>query len=420
MFPHNMELEKIVIGCLSAGKSKHVTTLKEDDFYSTENQMIYKAINYMFTKNKTIDAITVSDILKNKLDDSLIYLMECVGLVTTTENIEHYIEQLQKYRIRRQAIKAAEQIKLIATQNEVDDVSDFKSELITLLDFDVGKENKKSESLYNLTTKVIDQLEAEAKEKNDGKLLYGLQELDIITAGLHKAELNIVAARPGIGKTAFALQVMLNLARRGTKCLFVSGEMANMQIVRRIMSNLTMVDGNKIRQPKNLQDNDWQKIAADLDLMANLPIEVTDNLLNVQDIRAYCKELKSKNKLDCLVVDYVGLMQTSKKCESRRLEIEDISRQFKKMTIELDIPIILLSQLSREAVKGRPELHHLRESGSIEQDADNVLFLHIPTDTDEKQDSFDIEVIVAKQRNGPTGFVKLQYFRKIFKFYSKQ
>jgi replicative DNA helicase len=345
--------------------------------------------------------------------------MECVGLVTTTENVEHYIEQLQKYRIRRQAIKAAEQIKLIATQNEVDDVSDFKSELITLLDFDIGKENKKSESLYNLTTKLLDQLDTEAKEKNDGKLLYGLQELDIITAGLHKAELNIVAARPGIGKTAFALQVMLNLARRGTKCLFVSGEMANMQIVRRIMSNITMVDGNKIRQPKNLQDNDWQKIAADLDLMASLPVEVTDSLLNVQDIRAYCKELKSKNKLDCLVIDYVGLMQTAKKCESRRLEIEDISRQFKKMTIELDIPIILLSQLSREAVKGRPELHHLRESGSIEQDADNVLFLHVPSDTDEKQDNFDIEVIVAKQRNGPTGFVKLQYYRKIFKFYSK-
>jgi replicative DNA helicase len=182
---------------------------------------------------------------------------------------------------------------------------------------------------------------------------------------------------------------------------------------------MSQVDGQKLRLCKSLKDEDWSKIASNTGLISKLPIEINDTISTVQEIRAYCRELRNRNALDVLIIDYLQLMRTLKKCESRRVEVDDISRQLKEMSLEFHIPIIALSQLSRESVEySEPELHHLKESGSLEQDADNVFFLHVPKDTDEFAESFDLKIIIGKQRNGATGFIFLRYFRKTFRFYN--
>ena len=216
--------------------------------------------------------------------------------------------------------------------------------------------------------------------------------------------------------TAYAIQLMLNMAKKECKCLFVSREMSQLQIAKRIISNIALVDGQKLRFCKSLTDTDWQKMGESIGEISKLPIELNDKLSTIQEIRAYCRELKNKDLLDLLIVDYIQLCRSLKKTESRRQEIEDISRQLKEITLEFGIPVIALSQLSRESEKAarEPVLSDLRESGSLEQDADNVIFLHVPKDTDEKQGNFDIKVIVGKQRNGPTGYIWLKYYRRTF------
>ncbi len=197
--------------------------------------------------------------------------------------------------------------------------------------------------------------------------------------------------------------------------------MSTLQIVKRILSNYSGVDGQKLRFCKSLNDEDWKEIIYASDQISQLPIEINDTLSNIQEIRTYCRELRNRNKLDILFVDYMGLLKTLKRCESRRAEIEDISRQCKELSLEFDIPVVVLAQLNRENERDKrePRLYDVRESGAIEQDADNVIFLHVPKDTDESANSFNIKVIISKQRNGPTGYIYLRYFRKTFRFYSK-
>ena len=192
--------------------------------------------------------------------------------------------------------------------------------------------------------------------------------------------------------------------------------MSQMQLVKRILANIAMVDGQKLRFCKSLTEEKKKKIGFAVSDICKLPIELNDKLATIQEIRAYCRELKNKDSIDLLIVDYLQLCRSLKKTENRRQEIEDISRQLKEISLEFSMPVVALSQLSRESVSAKePELNHLRESGSLEQDADNVIFLHVPADTDETQDSFDIKVIVGKQRNGPTGYIFLRYFRRTFK-----
>jgi replicative DNA helicase len=260
-------------------------------------------------------------------------------------------------------------------------------------------------------------MEQEYRSKEDSKYLTGFHDMDKLTAGLHPEELTIIAARPGVGKTAFALNLISNMAAKGIKSVFISREMSQIQLTKRLIANITPIDGNKLRICKLLTDEDWAKIGDAAGEIGDWDLIINDELATVQEIRTYCRELKNKGKLDMLVVDYLQLCRSSGKHESRRQEIEEISRQFKEMSMEFEVPVIVLSQLSRDNAKnGRvPELHDLRESGSIEQDADNVIFLHVPKDTDQTQDIFDLQVIIGKQRNGPTGYIFLKYFKKTFK-----
>lgn len=396
------------------GKLDYVIRLSELDFMSELNRLIYKTIRERFDLKAIVDQFTVSDALK--IDNALKIIVGLESYVATPENMEHYIGILKTYTMRREAIKASAKIRELAESERYESAIELKSDIMQLIDIPVYDNKKTDNSLKSIMITALDDIEKKYNEKKEDKLFTGFYDLDKLTAGLHQEELTIIAARPGIGKTAYSIQLMLNIAKKECKCLFVSREMSQIQIAKRILSNIAVVDGQKLRFCKSLTDADWEKIGYSLREINELPIELNDKLATIQEIRAYCRELKNKDSIDLLIVDYLQLCRSLKKTESRRQEIEDISRQLKEISLEFKIPVIALSQLSRESVKStEPELNHLRESGSLEQDADNVIFLHVPKDTDEAADSFDIKVIVGKQRNGPTGYIYLRYRRRTFK-----
>jgi replicative DNA helicase len=415
MLPHNPEIEKSVLGCLLMGKRDYILKLSVNDFINESHQKIFKTVYGLYMQNAAIDEITVSDALN--IDNALETVINLESYVATPENVTHYINTLKTYTMRREIIKASIKAREIAESDKYEGASELKSDVLQAFDIEVHTTNKADNSLSAIIPAVMTDIDNKYNATDEDRLFTGFYDLDRITAGLHPEELTIVAARPGVGKTAYAIQMMLNMAKKGCKSLFVSREMSQMQIAKRILSNIAVVDGQKLRFCKSLTDTDWQKLSSSLDDLGRMAIELNDKLASIQEIRAYCRELKNKNALDVLIVDYLQLCRSSKKAESRRQEIEEISRQLKEISLEFSIPVIALSQLSREGSKaGRePELHDLRESGSIEQDADNVIFLHVPKDTDETAGSFDIKVIVAKQRNGPTGYIYLRYFRNTFK-----
>ena len=414
MLPNNPEIEKSVLGCLLMDKQDYVIKLSELDFMSEVNRLIYKTIRQLYDRKQPIDEITVSDALN--IDNALEIVVGLSSYVPTPENIEHYINALKTYTMRREVIKAAIKAKELAESERFETAIELKNDVMQVFDIPVYDGKKTDNGISAIMPAVLQDIEDRHNAKNEDKLFTGFYDLDKMTAGLHPEELTIIAARPGVGKTAYAIQMMLNMAKKGVKCLLVSREMSQMQLVKRILANIAMVDGQKLRFCKSLTDDDWAKIGFAVSDICKLPIELNDKLATIQEIRAYCRELKNKDSIDLLIVDYLQLCRSLKKTENRRQEIEDISRQLKEISLEFSMPVVALSQLSRESVSAKePELNHLRESGSLEQDADNVIFLHVPADTDETQDSFDIKVIVGKQRNGPTGYIFLRYYRRTFK-----
>lgn len=418
MIMNNPEIEKSVLGCLVLGKQDYVIKLSELDFYNSTNQQIYKAIKHLFEQKKVIDVLTVANELKPLMDNSLEVINDLESFVATTENVSHYISVLKEYTLRREVVKAADKAKDIALNKTYDNALDLKNDILQLFDIEIYSRQKTDNSLFAAMMKAMQDIEDKYNSKTEDKYFTGFYDLDKLTAGLHPEELTIIAARPGVGKTAYALQMMLQMAKKGIKSLFVSREMSEMQIAKRILANLSAIDGQKLRLCKSLTDADWEKIGyAMANEVSQLPIELNDRLSSIQEIRAYCRELKTRGNLDLLIVDYLQLCKSLKKVDNRTQEVADISRQLKEISLEFGIPVVALSQLTRDNVRsGRePELYDLKESGSLEQDADNVIFLHVPEGTDETQDNFEIKVIVGKQRNGATGYIFLKYYRRTFK-----
>jgi len=379
----------------------------------------------LFLKDLPVDLVTVVDKIQNRntFDDigGLEYLTELSMFMPTTANCKHYISIVKEKSVRRKLIKASNQISQTAYEEEFDNIIDLQNTAMQKLDVIQDDSINKKTDMQSIMINVFDDIHNGYSAEYEEKLYTGFKDLDRTTAGLHKQEVTIIAARPGVGKTALALQLLLSLAKKGNHGLFISREMSTLQLGKRILSNKSGIDGQKLRFCKSLLEDDFKKMARYLSDISNLPIEINDSLQTIQEIKAHCRQLKNKKKLDILFIDYIGLLKTLKRCDSRRAEIEDISRQCKEISLEFDIPVVVLSQLNRENERDKrePRLIDLRESGSIEQDADNVLFLHVPADTDQQQDCFDIKIIVAKQRNGPTGYVYLKYYRKVFRFYGR-
>ena len=405
-----------------------IEVLKEEDFYREDNKAIYGAILNLYNRAEPIDIITLKAELVSigKFDSigGLEYLASLPDMAPTTANIEKYTKIVEEKSMLRSLIQTANQIIALGYDptEEVETIMDQAEKKI----FDVMQ--KKNQKGYAAIKDIlVDTFAGLEKLYNQKQHITGVPtgfaDLDYKTAGLHESDLILVAARPAMGKSAFALNIATNAAvHAGVPVAIFSLEMSKEQMVNRILCSEAMVDSNKVRTGK-LEDEDWAKLAEAIGPLSETGIYVDDTPgISVMEIRAKCRKLKLEKNIGLVVIDYLQLIQGSNRTRggSREQEIAEISRSLKILAKELDVPVIALSQLSR-AVEQRPDhrpmLSDLRESGSIEQDADIVMFLYRDDYYNEDSERKNIaEVIIAKHRGGSTGTVDLGWLGSYTKF----
>ena len=428
--PHDTEAEQAVLGSMLTDVDAVVDAieiLKPEDFYREDNKNIYEAMLNLYGKAEPIDVITVKSELtsmgKFEVVGGLEYLATLPDKVPTTTNAIKYIHIVEEKSILRKLIKTANDlISLGYAQNEDIDVIIEQAEK-KIFDIMQGKNQKGYTALKDILVESFAEIEKlyNQKEAITG-IPTGFADLDYKTAGLHKSDLILIAARPAMGKSAFALNIATNAAINAKIPVIIFNlEMSKSQLVNRMLCSEAMVDSNKIRTGK-MDEEDWVKLATALGPLSEAPIYIDDTPgITVSEIRAKCRKLKLEKDIGLVVIDYLQLIQGSgKKNASREQEISEISRSLKILAKELDIPVVALSQLSRAAEQRadhRPMLSDLRESGAIEQDADIVMFLYrddyYNPDTEKKNIA---EIILAKHRAGSTGTIELLWLGNYTKF----
>ena len=428
--PHDTEAEQAVLGSMLTDVDAVVDAieiLKPEDFYREDNKNIYEAMLNLYGKAEPIDVITVKSELtsmgKFEVVGGLEYLATLPDKVPTTTNAIKYIHIVEEKSILRKLIKTANDlISLGYAQNEDIDVIIEQAEK-KIFDIMQGKNQKGYTALKDILVESFAEIEKlyNQKEAITG-IPTGFADLDYKTAGLHKSDLILIAARPAMGKSAFALNIATNAAINAKVPVIIFNlEMSKSQLVNRMLCSEAMVDSNKIRTGK-MDEEDWVKLATALGPLSEAPIYIDDTPgITVSEIRAKCRKLKLEKDIGLVVIDYLQSIQGSgKKNASREQEISEISRSLKILAKELDIPVVALSQLSRAAEQRadhRPMLSDLRESGAIEQDADIVMFLYrddyYNPDTEKKNIA---EIILAKHRAGSTGTIELLWLGNYTKF----
>ena len=428
--PHSIEAEQSVVGSMFMDKEAIITAselLTREDFYNPSFAVLFEAVVELFNEGKAVDLITVQNRLKEKDVPPEVYdlknISDIVSAVPTSANIRYYSEIVAEKALMRRLIKMSESIAntCYLDKERVDVILEQTEKQV----FDLVQ-NRGNGSMENIRQIVIRSLEGiEAAAKNKGSVTgvaTGFYDLDYKTAGLQPSDLILVAARPSMGKTAFVLNIAeyVALKTRVTTAIF-SLEMSKTQLVNRMLAMNSRVDSQAIRTGE-LKDDDWAKLMESARLIGEAPLIIDDTPgISITELRSKCRKMKIEHNLGLVIIDYLQLMSGSKRsAESRQQEISEISRSLKALAREINCPVIALSQLSR-AVEQRPDkrpmLSDLRESGAIEQDADVVMFLY--RDDYYNHDSEDAgisEVIIGKQRNGPTGTVKLAWLAQFTKF----
>ena len=428
--PSDIEAEQAVLGSMLTDKDATIAAievLKEDDFYREDNKLIYRAILNLYNRAEPVDIITLKSELTSmgKFDavGGLEYLADLPEKVPTTANVERYIKIVEEKAILRNLIKTANEIINLGYDptEEVENIMDSAEKKI----FDImqSKNQKGYSPIKDVLVDTFSQLEVLYNQKQHiTGVPTGFADLDYKTAGLHGSDLILLAARPAMGKTAFALNIATNAAVRAKVPVAIfSLEMSKEQLVNRVLCGEAMVDSNKVRTGK-LDEQDWAKLASALGPLSESEIYIDDTPgISVMEIRAKCRKLKLEKNIGLVVIDYLQLIQGSnKRGGSREQEISEISRSLKILAKEINVPVIALSQLSRapeQRPDHRPMLSDLRESGAIEQDADIVMFLYRDDYYNEDSDKKNIaEVILAKHRAGSTGTVELLWLGNYTKF----
>ena len=428
--PHDIDAEQAVLGSMLTDRdavNAAIETLKEDAFYRDDNRVIFQAIVNLYSKSEPIDIITLKDELESMDKFEQVggyeYLANLPDKVPTTANVQKYIKIVEEKSILRNLIKTANEI-IELGYNPTEDVEDIMDGAEKKI-FDImqSKNQKGYSPIKDVLVESFTKLEELYNRKQHiTGVPTGFSELDYKTAGLHGSELILVAARPAMGKTAFALNIATNAALRGNAPVAIfSLEMSKDQLVNRILCSEAMVDSNKVRTGK-LEEDDWVKLAGAIGPLSESEIYIDDTPgISVMEIRTKCRKLKMEKNIVLVVIDYLQLVQgNNKRIGSREQEISEISRSLKILAKEINVPVIALSQLSR-AVEQRPDhrpmLSDLRESGAIEQDADIVMFLYRDDYYNKESEKKDIaEVIIAKQRGGSTGTVELLWMGSYTKF----
>ena len=429
--PHDIEAEQAILGSMLTDKNAVISAievLKEDMFYRDDNKTIYSAILSLYAKAEPIDIITVKAELVSigmfEKVGGLEYLVALPEKVPTTANVEKYIRIVEEKAILRSLIKYANEMVALGYDEteEVDSIMEIAEKKI----FDLSQ--KKNQRGYTSIKDVLVESFAELERLYNQKgaitgVPTGFADLDSRTSGFHKSDLVIIAARPAMGKSAFAINIATNAALQANVPVIIFNlEMSKEQVGNRILCSEAMVDSNKVRTGK-IEEEEWVKLATASGRLSEAPIYIDDTPgITVTEIRAKCRKLKMEKGIGLVVIDYLQLVQGSgKKNASREQEISEISRSLKILAKELEVPVIALSQLSRAAEQRkedhRPMLSDLRESGAIEQDADIVIFLYRDDYYNENSEKKNVaEVILAKHRGGSTGTVELAWLGNYTKF----
>ncbi|MBD3360888.1 replicative DNA helicase [Candidatus Peregrinibacteria bacterium] len=431
--PHSLEAEKSTLGSLLVDKDAIIRIsdfLKPEDFYHDTHKIIFQAMQDLYDKRSPIDLVTLTNILEDRKELKLIggasYVALLANEVPTSTHIFQYATIVKEKSILRKLILAGDTIKGLGytEDKEIENLIDAAEKAI----FSVSQTYVSDRFIHirdilNKTyEKISDLHDPEAKEKYRG-LPTGFKSLDNILSGFQSSDLIVLAARPSMGKTAFALNIAQNIAKRGDAVGIISLEMSKEQLVERMFCSLLSVDSWKMRTGK-LTDDDFSKIGAVMDELNSMKIYIDDSIGNsIAELKAKARRLKMESGLDFLVVDYLQLMTADhfKSYQSNRVqEISEISRALKSLSRDLSIPILAISQLSR-AVELRPskipQLSDLRESGAIEQDADVVLMMYREDYYEEDTDRKEItDIFIRKHRNGPVGHTELSFKKEQMKF----
>ncbi|RLQ89677.1 replicative DNA helicase [Planomicrobium sp. Y74] len=428
--PHNQEAEQSVLGAIFLEPQSLISVAEivmPEDFYRIAHQKIFQTMINLSDRGKAIDVVTVTEELsaKKELEDvgGLSYLTEIANAVPTAANVGHYAHIVEEKALLRRLIRVATSIVEDGFTRE-DEVEALLAEAEKKM-MEVSSRKNAGDFIHikDVLVKTYDNIELLHTRKGDVTgIPTGFRDLDKVTAGFQRNDLIIVAARPSVGKTAFALNVAQNVATKTDENVAIfSLEMGAEQLVMRMLCAEGNIDAQVLRTGA-LQNEDWRKLTMAMGSLSNAGIFIDDTPgIRVNDIRAKCRRLKQEYGLGMIMIDYLQLIQgPGKSGENRQQEVSDISRSLKGLARELEVPVIALSQLSRgveQRQDKRPMMSDLRESGSIEQDADIVSFLYREDYYDkETEDQNMIEIIIAKQRNGPTGTVKLAFVKEYNKF----
>lgn len=415
--PHNLEAEEAVLGAVLLNSTevfnRIVEILSAEHFYNPKNRLIYDAMFTLYNQNKPMDALSVGEYFnsRNQLESigGTEYINDLMIDTTLTSNVEYYAKIIKENAVKRQLIAAGSSIIEETFKNAESAVSLEGAEKL-IFEIAQQKSTNQMKPLSNLLYVAMEQLEYRCDNKGSYTgVPSGFYELDNMTSGFQKSDLVILAARPSMGKTAFALNIAQNVAIRSkVPVIFFSLEMSEIQVCQRILYAEAEIDAQRARTGE-LQPNEWQKISSVLNDLHTAPLYIDDTAgVSVSDIRAKCRRFKMKYPdLGLIVIDYLQLIEERSSAD-RIQQISSISRGLKALARELNVPIIALSQLSRKVEERNdktPMLSDLRESGAIEQDADVVMFIYREEyyDRENPEVKNKATIVVAKQRNGPTG-----------------
>ena len=436
--PQNIEAEQSVLGAMLIDKeaiAKATEILSAEDFYREAHRVIFSAMLEIYNKNEAVDMITVTDILRrdNKLEDvgGIAYITSLANVVLTAANVKYHAEIVAEKSVLRQLVKVSTEIAAMGYEanDEVGVLLDTAESRILEI-----SNRKKRADFTPISAVLMDSVQNIEKLLNNKGGLTGIptgfNDLDKLTSGLHPSDFIILAARPSMGKTALALNIVQNVALRAHKRVggdprsvaFFSLEMSKEQLVNRMLCAEANIDSQRLRIGE-MKEDDWTHLWDACDVMSKAKIYIDDTAgITVMDMRSRARRLKAEHGLDLIVVDYLQLMQGSGKRNTsgdRQQEVSEISRSLKALSRELDVPVLALSQLSRgveaRQVK-RPMLSDLRESGSLEQDADIVAFLYREDYYNPETENKHTELIIAKHRNGPVDTVNLFFHKQFTKF----
>jgi replicative DNA helicase len=429
--PQNKEAEQSVLGAVFLSKEALITAieiLRPEDFYKTAHQRIFQTMVDLYEKGEPVDLVTVTaDLQDHKLLDEIggvTYLTEIASSVPTAANIEYYAKIVEEKSLLRRLIHTATKIANDGYSREDEVTAIIADAEKYIMEIGQNRNSGGFTPIRDALMETYERIEFLSQRKGDiTGISTGYTDLDKMTAGLQRSDLIILAARPSVGKTAFALNLAQNVAARaGETVAIFSLEMGATQLVQRMICAEGNLDASRMRSGA-LEEDDWQKLTMAIGTLAKAPIYIDDSPgVTVMDIRAKCRRLQAEKGLGLILIDYLQLIHGRGKGDNRQQEVSEISRTLKGIARELNVPVIALSQLSRgveQRQDKRPMMSDIRESGSIEQDADIVAFLYRDDYYDKETENKNvIEVIIAKQRNGPTGTVELAFLKEYNKFVS--